>query len=329
MIGRLAVDGPPIRRDTIFRISSMTKPMVAAVALTLVEDGTLGFDEPVDIWLPELSRPRVLRHLDGPLDDTVPAHRAITVRDVLTYRMGSGLVLAAPHTYPVQDALAALGCGVAPFTVEVPEPDTWLRRLGALPLIDQPGQTWRYDLAGDVLGVLLARATGQALPDLLQERLFEPLGMTATGFAVAPDALPRLAARYTSALVAVDDGDRTSAPVFPSGAGGLFSTLDDVVAFARMLRRGGDPVLRAESVTTMTTDQLTPSEAADGAALLDGGGWGMGMGVLPDRTYGWAGGLGTFWRTNPDRDRIAVLLTQVQLGPDAPPVVADFAHDLP
>lgn len=212
VIGRLAVDGPPIRRDTIFRISSLTKPMVTAVALTLVEEGALGLDEPVDIWLPELSHPRVLRHLDGPLDDTVPARRAITVRDVLTYRMGSGLVLAAPHTYPIQDALAALGCGVAPFTVEVPEPGTWLRRLGALPLTDQPGETWRYDLAGDVLGVLLARASGQALPDLLRERLFEPLGMTATGFAVDPAALPRLAARYAHGPVAVDDGDRTCPP---------------------------------------------------------------------------------------------------------------------
>lgn len=331
--GRLAVDGPPMRRDTLFRIASMTKPMVAVAALGLVECGMLRLDDPVDAWLPELSFPRVLRNLGGPLDDTVPAHRAITVRDLLTSRMGTGLVLAAPGTYPIQAELAALGVGLPPGAVELPDPDAFLARVGALPLIDQPGEVWRYDLAFDVLGGLVARVSSATLPAVLRERVFGPLGMDDTDFHVTAESLPRLAASYrtdpeTPVPRLVDpgpDGPWSRPPLFPSGSGGLVSTLDDILTFARAIRQGGGSALSPASVAEMTSDQLAPAHRADGAPLLDGGSWGYGLGVLPDGTYGWAGGLGTFWRTHPAPGRIAVLLTQVELGPDAPAAVADFA----
>src|SRR6516164_1696805 len=193
-IGKKAAGGSdPIRRDTIFRIASMTKPITAAAAMILVEECKLRLDEPVDRLLPELSGRQVLKRLDGPVADTVPANRPITVRDLLTFTMGGyGGILAPPGTYPIQDALEVLSLALP----DPPGPDEWIRRLGTLPLIHQPGEKWMYSTGADVLGVLIARACGQPFVTFLRERLFEPLGMTDTGFAVPAAKLGRLAAAY-------------------------------------------------------------------------------------------------------------------------------------
>ncbi len=188
--------GDPMRRETIFRISSMSKPVTAVGALILVEECRLRLDEPVDGLLPELSGRAVLRRLDGPLDDTVPAHRPITLRDLLTFRMGLGLVMAEAGTYPIQEAMdERLG---RPLQDGTPAADEWMSRLGTLPLIHQPGERWLYNTASDVLGVLIARASGQALDVFLRERVFEPLGMRDTGFSVPAAAIDRLATSYWS-----------------------------------------------------------------------------------------------------------------------------------
>src|SRR5439155_7130650 len=173
--------GDPIRRDTIFRISSMTKPVTAVAAMILVEECALRLDEPVDRLLPELADRRVLRRIDGPLDDTVPADRPITVRDLLTFRMGIGLVMAVPGTHPIADALAALGQG-PPNPAGPPGPDEWIRRLGTLPLVHQPGERWMYNTGSDVLCVLIARAADRPFETFLRERICEPLDLKATGF---------------------------------------------------------------------------------------------------------------------------------------------------
>jgi len=180
--------------DTIFRIASMSKPVAAVAALILVEECVLRLDDPVDEYLPELAARRVLTRLDGPLDDTVPAERPITLRDLLTFQLGIGFghgMFGPPGSVPFMDALNELRGGM-PRPAEVVEPDEWMRQLGELPLACQPGTRWLYNTGSDILGVLLARVTGQPFGDFLHERIFAPLGMTDTGFWVPADALRRL-----------------------------------------------------------------------------------------------------------------------------------------
>ncbi|HXY91855.1 MAG TPA: serine hydrolase domain-containing protein, partial [Acidimicrobiia bacterium] len=163
--GSLSIGGAPVQRDSQFRIASTTKPITGAAALTLVHEGRLTLDEPVDRCLPELADPRVLRRMDGPLDDTVPAARAVTLRDLLTFTFGFGMhvdMFAATTPWPVAAAaseaqLATLG---PPDPLTPPDPDEWMRRLGALPLMAQPGERWLYNTGAQVLSVLCRRAAG-------------------------------------------------------------------------------------------------------------------------------------------------------------------------
>ena len=211
--------GGPVQRDTIFRIASMTKPVTAVAAMILVEEGRLRLDEPVDSWLPELADRRVLRALDSPLDDTVPATRPITVRDVLTFRMGLGMLMVAPGTYPVQREFAALELGDGPpLPQKPPAPDEWMRRFGTLPLVHQPGEQWTYHISADVLGVLVARAAGRPFAEFLRERIFDPLAMRDTAFSVPPEKIDRFATSY------VTDPETGGLVVFDEAAGGQWSS---------------------------------------------------------------------------------------------------------
>src|SRR5437773_1340760 len=268
---RAIADSAPIRRDTIFRISSMTKPITAAATMILVEECKVRLDEPVDRWLPELAERKVLKRLEGPLDDTVPANRPITTRDLLTFRMGFGQMMALPDAYPILKAASEQQIGMGPPSPStLPAPDEWMRRLGRLPLMHQPGERWMYNTGSDVLGVLVARASGRPLETFLRERVFEPLGMTDTGFSVPAASLDRFATSYLTdpgagALRLYDEpdgGQWSRPPEFPSGAAGLVSTADDYLAFGQMLLDGGRSrggrVLSRPSVELMTADQLTP-----------------------------------------------------------------------
>ena len=193
-IGAADLDGTPDHNDTIFRISSMTKPITAAAAMICVEECKLRLEDPVDRLLPELAGRVVLRNLDGPLDDTVPASRPVTARDLLTFVWGFGMVIAPPGTYPIQQAIEELQLGQGPpDPANTPAPDEWIRRLGTLPLMHEPGAGWMYNTGSDVLGVLIARATGQPFDEFLRERIFEPLKMADTGFSVPAASLARLA----------------------------------------------------------------------------------------------------------------------------------------
>jgi CubicO group peptidase (beta-lactamase class C family) len=330
-IGTVAFDDTePMRRDTPFRITSMTKPVVAATALTLVDEGLLRLDEPVDRLLPELAERRVLRRIDGALDDTVPAERAITVEDLLTFRLGFGHVTEPTFDppYPIVERPNELELRLGPPDPGSPHsPDEWIRLFGTLPLMEQPGTRWRYNVGSLVLGVLVARAAGVPLAEAVRERVLVPLKMFDSGFHTTPESARRLPAHYwgdqdTGELIepaASKEADWTSAPVFPSGAAGLVSTVDDYHAFARMLLAGGGPVLTPGSVAAMTTNQLTPDQIASGGVLLGGQGWGYGLGVITTPTpegldggqYGWSGGYGTTWFNDPARDFTAIALTQV------------------
>jgi len=320
----------PMRRDTPFRITSMTKPVVAATALTLVQEGLLRLDEPVDRLLPELAERRVLRRIDGPLDDTVPAERPITVEDLLTFRLGFGHVTEPTFDppFPIVTRAEELELRLGPPDPRTPHgPDEWIRLFGTLPLMEQPGERWRYNTGSLVLGVLVARAAGKPLGEAVRERVLVPLAMFGTGFATTAENARRLPAHYwgdraTGKLIepeASRAADWTAPPVFPSGAAGLVSTVDDYHAFARMLRSGGGSVLTPESVAAMTTNQLTDAQLASGGVLLGGQGWGYGVGVITSPTpegldggqYGWSGGYGTTWSNDPARDWTAIALTQV------------------
>jgi len=329
----------PMRRDTIFRIASVTKQIAAAAAMTLVEECRLRLDDPVDGLLPELAGRQVLARLDGPLDDTVPAHRPITVRDLLTFLMGIGAIMAPPGRYPIQRAMEEAGLGAGPAGPRA-EPDEWMRRLGRLPLAYQRGEEWMYHTGSDVLGVLMARATGQPLAEVLAERILRPLGMTDTGFHVPAVSLHRLAAAYrpdpaTGGLELSDD-PRDSLwgrpPAFPSAGGGLVSTADDLLAFCTMMlnegRHGTGRVLSRPTVELMTTDLLTEQQKAENTIFFGGSsGWGLGFQVFTRRTtlastpgrFGWTGGTGTSVYTDPAEELIGILLTQREMTSPLPP----------
>jgi CubicO group peptidase (beta-lactamase class C family) len=340
----------PVQRDTIFRIASMTKPITAAAAMILVEEFKLRLDDPVDALLPELADRQVLRRLDGPLDDTEPAKRAITLRDLLTFRMGFGIVMAPPGTHPIQTAVDDLRLGQGmPQPSLPPGPDEWIRRFGTLPLMHQPGEKWMYHTGSDVLGVLIARASGQPFEIFLRERIFDPLGMKDTAFSAPASKLDRLATAYsrnfeTGALELYDPaegGHWSHPPAFPSGGGGLVSTIDDYLAFGRMMlnhgRHGGERILSRPSVETMTTDHLTAAQKAVSGLVpgdFDNIGWGFGVALVTRRqdvaapvgSFGWDGGLGTSWRSDPSEDIITILLTQASWTSPVPPRVSrDFS----
>jgi len=320
-LGSLAKGGSPLSRDSLFRIASTTKPVAAAATLVLAAEGLIGLDEPVDRLLPELADRRVLAAMDGPLDDTAPALRPITARDLLTFTFGFGMVpemFIAAEPWPVVAATNELRLQtIGPPDPDVqPDPDTWIANLGSLPLLAQPGERWMYNTGAQVLGVLLARAAGQPLSDVLASRLFEPLGMRDTAF-WTPD-IARLATSYQptpGGLVVYDEpgGAWSRPPAFGDAAAGLLSTADDLLAFARMLLRGGDGVLTAEAVRAMTTDQLTPAQkelGGLGSDFFDGMSWGFCQAVLDSGAFGWDGGLGTSWLVDPNYDLAIIVLTQ-------------------
>lgn len=332
-------DKAPMKRETIFRIASMTKPVNAVAAMILVEQGRLKLDAPVDDLLPELANRRVLRSIEAEVDDTVPAARSITLRDLLTFRMGHGATMAMPGTYPIQAALKATGLQEGPEQFKQ-GPDEFMKRLGSLPLLDQPGTKWRYHTGADVTGVLIARATGKTLGAFMEERIFGPLGMKDTAFHLPGAKLERFATSYradpASRELTVWDDAKTGLWAgtlpFQSGGGGLVSTADDVLIFYRMMlgkgRLGSVRILSQPAVELMTSDQLTAEQRA-GAPIFFGVGasWGFGMAVVTKRTdlfttpgrFGWDGGYGTSGHADPAEDLVGILLTQRMMDSPQPP----------
>jgi CubicO group peptidase (beta-lactamase class C family) len=346
-LGTMAFDSTvPMERDTLFRLASMTKPITAAGVMILVEECRIRLDDPVDPWLPELAGRRVLRTIEGPLDDTVPAKRSITLRDLLTFRSGYGEVFFLSPFCPFQQALsgAGLSLGEWPFAGTS---DEFMKRLGGLPLAHQPGERWLYHTSGEILGVLIARVSGGSLGAFLQERIFEPLGMTDTGFQVPGPKLDRLPTCYgidlvDGKLVVLDEvrGRYARPPVFESGAGGLVSTVDDMLAFGRMMLGkpgdGSERILSRPSIELMTMDHLAPEQKAASPFFehfWDGHGWGLGLGIVTARSeladvpgrFGWDGAFGTSCWIDPKEELVGVLMSQRR--PDRlalPPVVLDF-----
>ena len=316
--------GLPMTRDTVFRIASMTKPVTVAAAMTLLDEGRLRLTDPIAQWLPELSAPQVLSDPAGPLTQTVPARRPLTIEDLMTHRCGIGYGFSV--TGPIAREYQRLPFGQGP--------QAWLTALAALPLVDQPGERVTYGHGTDVLGVLLSRIEGKPLPQVLDERILGPLGMTDTGFCISPEARRRSATMYRV------DGDTLrddamgpmpiTMPPFPGAGGGLMSTADDYLAFARMLLADGvfdgTRVLSKSSVRAMRTDRLTEDQRRHpflGAPFWVGRGFGLNLSVVTDPAksqplygpggagaFSWPGAYGTWWQADPSADVILIYLVQ-------------------
>ncbi|MGH1564423.1 serine hydrolase domain-containing protein [Mumia sp. DW29H23] len=330
-------DGTRIRPDSLFRISSVTKPIVAVAAWTLLDDGTLDLDAPVERWLPELADRRVMRDPSGPLDDTVPARRAITVGDVLELRLGIGLDFSGPFPGPVLSELGRLGLQAGPPAPQTnPAPDVWMQTVGSVPLSYQPGERWLYHTGSEVLGVLVARAAGSPLPEVLAERVLDPLGMTSTGFGVRAGQSGRLGPHWLPSdggptLTAYDpaEGQWSQPPAFPNAGDGLVSTVDDLYAFARMLRAGGV----SDDGTRVVSEKVLAEATRPRVGPLDNGtsSWGLGLGVKtatqPDGrqagSYGWDGGLGSTLWIDPAAGLVGILLANQMWSSPQPSAVFD------
>lgn len=339
-LGSLQLGGAPIRRDALFRIASTSKVVTGAATMALVDAGLVSLDDPVDAWLPELADRRVLREPGGPLDDSVAARGPITVRQLVSFTFGFGMTVemfTAPEPWPVVQAANELGLSTfgPPDPDAALDPDAWIGALGSLPLMAQPGERWMYNTGASVLGVLVARAGGASFPDVLRARIFEPLGMRDTAFWTTER--DRLATAYVGTpdgLQVSDppDGKWSREPAFPDGAGGLLSTVDDLLAFARMFLAGGQSVLSPGAVAAMTADQLTADQrAGSGDAFLQDRSWGFCQSVITTGpragAFGWDGGLGTSWLVDPHRELVVIVLTQRQWDSSAPPAVHGDLQD--
>ena len=334
----------PMRRDTIFRIYSMTKPITSVAVLMLMEEGKLRLSDPVDHWLPELANLEVLRDPNGPLDQVDPSPQPITIRDLLTHTSGLAYVFTVQG--PLSKALAEKGLYGSNAKLA---PDEWIARLGKLPLAYAPGTHWNYSLSTDVLGVLVARVSGVPFGEFLRTRIFEPLRMPDTGFFVPGEKLDRLAVNYalseeTGERVVFDHPTKTSyaeSPAFPSGGGGLVSTADDYLRFARMLLGKGEldsvRLLSRKTVELMTQNSLSDEErdvVFTGRRFFGGQGFGLGVSVVTDLgrsaslgsvgKHGWGGAAGTWYWVDPQEELIGVMMIQLMRATQQIPIRADF-----
>ncbi|WP_397402589.1 serine hydrolase domain-containing protein [Phenylobacterium sp.] len=329
--------GQPMTRDTLFRIASMTKPVTSVAVMMLVEEGKLKLDDPVSRWLPELANMQVLKDPTGPVDATVPAARDITVEDLLTHRSGLayGFTSMGPIAYAHEEKL---GNALA----NPHSPDAWLKALGELPLTYQPGERFHYSHATDVLGFLVARIEGKSIGEVLQARIFGPLGMADTSFWVPPEKRERMAKLYQAPpegpLKDVSFPHTPTPSAFEGGGGGLVSTADDYLQFARMmLGRGevdGVRLVKPETLELMAANRLTDEQRGHGFMGMPfwlSQGFGLGLSMILDAekhqwmgagaegAYGWPGAFGTWWQADPANEMILIFLIQdsMPLGPEA------------
>ena len=326
----------PMSRDAIFGIASMSKPVTVAAALTLVDQGAIRLEDPITKWAPEFADMRVLRRPDGPLDDTYPAPRAITIEDLMTHRSGLSYGFLTPGPLGVA-LMQKVGMGM-----ESPmSPDAWMKTLAALPLAYAPGERFNYGHSIDVLGFVIGRAAGTSLRQVMREQLFEPLRMADTDFWIPPDKRERAAMVYSSPAVGtfnpitIDSWFGAAPAAYTSGGQGLVSTADDYMTFARMLVRRGEAdgrrILKPQTVRLMTTDHTLPAQRIFGLSAPDWRSYGFGLGVqvITDPAanafgagragaFGWGGAFGGWWQGDPAEDMALLWLQHTLPAPPGP-----------
>jgi CubicO group peptidase (beta-lactamase class C family) len=318
----------PMERDTLFRIASMTKPVTSLAALMLMEEGKFKLEDPITKWAPEFKNVRVLKDAEGPLDQTVPAAREITFDDLFTHRSGLayGFSSMGPIAHEYQRVLGdVLNSQMTP--------DDWMQRLATLPLLYQPGERFHYSHSTDVLGFIVGRIAGMPFRDFLMKRIFGPLGMVDTDFNEAKNVLEPLPFKQYD-----------TPPAYCGGGGGLISTADDYLKFARMMLNKGEldgtRLVSATTVELMCTNRLTPQQRAipflGAIPMWDGMGFGLGVSVIdaPDKlgflgmggvgSFGWPGAFGTWWQADPANDLIMIYLIQNSI-PLEPGAIANLA----
>ena len=324
-VGKLDVGkDDPVELDSIFRIFSMTKPVVGTALMMLHEEGRWQLDDPVSQYIPAFADLQVFTGVDedGAMRvEPVERGRRITMRDLMRHTAGLGYVLNPRH--PVNRAVIdgrVLDTG-APL-------QTMIDKLVAIPLLSQPGTAWAYSISVDVQGYLVEQISGQPLGEFLRERIFESLGMVDTAFHVPPDKMHRLAARHTpgprGTLMAPPGGAQApNAPLKgPSGGGGLYGTAPDYIRFAQMLLNGGEldgvRLLAPRSVELMRVNHLT--DAQQTTYRRPGQGWGLNFSVVTDGpasgeswstgSYYWIGIAGTWFWVDPEEDLTFVGMIQ-------------------
>jgi CubicO group peptidase (beta-lactamase class C family) len=334
----------PMERDTLFRIASMTKPVTSIAALMLMEEGKFNLSDPITKYAPEFKTMRVLKDASGPLNDTVPAAREITFDDLFTHR--SGLAYGFSSLGPIaHEYVKVLGDVLNNEHAE----DEWMKRLATLPLLYQPGERFHYSHSTDVLGFLVGRMAGMPFRDFLVERIFKPLGMPDTDFFVPPQKRNRAAVVYRmnnekNRLEPVPFNQFDQAPHFCGGGGGLISTADDYLKFARMMLNKGElngtRLVSTSTVELMCTNRLTPAQRAipflGAIPMWAGMGFGLGVSVIdqPENlgflgmggvgSFGWPGAFGTWWQADPANDLIMIYLIQNSM-PLEPGAIANLA----
>lgn len=330
--------GRPVRRDTLFRVYSMTKPVTTAAVMILVDEGRLRLDDPVTKYIPEFRDLRVFKGMDGDRMLTEPAG-PMTVENLLTHTAGFSYAFQSGPVASLYKKTPLAG-DVWRFDPAFKGGDGFARTLAGLPLVAQPGDHWHYSMALDVAALVVQRASGVPFESFARDRIFRPLAMEDTGFSVAPAKAGRLASLYQVSLKGglqkTDDG-ATSPLLNPlggfSGGGGLVSTIDDYARFARMLADGGvgngHRILSRKAVTAMMTNHLAPAQLGEMKATAafglggqgDGLGFGYGGAVVTSTAglggvgsvgeYAWGGAASTTFWIDPKQKIIAIFMTQI------------------
>jgi CubicO group peptidase (beta-lactamase class C family) len=318
-VGALRPDGPAMTDDAIFRIYSMTKPIVSVAAMMLVEEGRLLITDPVSKYIPAFANAKV-GIVNGDKLDLAPLKRPITVQDLM--RHTSGLTYGFTGASPVQKLVKAANVANSKRTLAEN-----VEAMAALPLMHQPGEVWEYSLSTDVLGRIVEIVEGASLGEILQERLFGPLHMVDTAFYTPESKLARRADPFSFDVMIAAGADTrasTSPPKFESGGGGLMSTLADYTRFVAMLSAGGAldgvRILSPRTLAFMASDHLDAGVRTDHYLLWPGHGFGLGFAMRNDPgkapaagsvgEFFWGGMMGTAFWVSPRDSLFAIIMVQ-------------------
>jgi len=340
--GKKGFDGPPMTKDTVFRIYSQTKPVTGVAMMILFEEGKWKLDDPVSKYVPEFASLRVFKAVnpDGSFD-TVPADRPPTMRELMSHSGGFAYGLVADN--PIDQAYVDTG------VLGSKSREEFAQKVAALPLVAQPGTRWKYSVSVDIQGMIIEKLTGMSLGDFMQQRIFTPLKMTDTGFWLPAQKMDSLASLYLwgpkqKKLIPAEGFmvlDITKPPVVASGGGGLVSTNADYARFAQMLLNGGElegqRILKPETVKLMRTNMLSDTIMKSDPSFntAKGRGFGLDFAVVLDSakagpygegTYSWGGAAGTWFWIDPTNDLFFLGMIHI-LNKGGDPAIKDIDDD--